>query len=425
MSIEIRPVGTACNLKCKYCYETCMRDQTPPKLDMATIARIVPKMDRPFSLFGGEAMLLPMKDLEALLKLAFDKWNHSGIQTNGSLIRHKHIELFKKYKTCVGISVDGPDELNDARWAGTEESTREFTRRTHEAIRMLSEAGMPPSIIITLHAGNCSKDRFPRLIKWFHELEALGVTHLNPHFMEMDAHAGELFLPDNEIIDRLIELWHEEFTTLKITLFDEILKLLQGDDHVVCCWKGCDPWNTTAVHGIEADGSPSHCSRTNKDNINWLPAEGSGQNSWNSKFSDFPSQVSHERQLALYVTPQGLGGCNGCPYWLLCTGHCPGTGMDGDWRKRTTHCAFIKQLFNEGIRILHARGVDITFPERPDRLQIEQAMYREWVMGKSTSLTHFTKAKKDCAPNPAKPGTNDHLDNGFYTNHKDHLDYGA
>jgi uncharacterized protein len=68
--------------------------------------------------------------LEKLWKWGFDKYKSNGIQTNGSLINDQHIELFKKYNVHVGISIDGPDELSDARWYGTLETTRKKNQLT-------------------------------------------------------------------------------------------------------------------------------------------------------------------------------------------------------------------------------------------------------------------------------------------------------
>ena len=56
---------------------------------------------------GGEPLILPKQELEKILKFAFDKTGQSSIQTNGTLIDDDHILMFKRYKTGVGISIDG------------------------------------------------------------------------------------------------------------------------------------------------------------------------------------------------------------------------------------------------------------------------------------------------------------------------------
>jgi sulfatase maturation enzyme AslB (radical SAM superfamily) len=99
----------------------------------------------PFTIFGGEPLLIPEADLEDLWAWGFEKYGRNGIQTNGTLINDRHMQRFRKHRLSVGISIDGPDELNDVRWAGTLEKTRAATRRTKAAIRQLCQEKLTPS----------------------------------------------------------------------------------------------------------------------------------------------------------------------------------------------------------------------------------------------------------------------------------------
>jgi uncharacterized protein len=395
MSIEVRPVGVSCNIRCDYCYEEKMRESNPvnryqPDAVKASIAKL--PQGSFFSLFGGEPLLITLPQLEELLKLACDKAGSSGLQTNGNLVTEAHIDLFRTYKTGVGISLDGDGILNDIRWAGNLEATREHTDRSMWAIRRLCEEAkttphLLPSIICTLHAGNCSQERFPLLVEWFKQLDAWGIRHCNLHVMEMDHKANQWYLSQDELSDRLIDLWNlqDSFTQLRFSKFHEILSLLQGDDNVVCTWRACDPWNTSAVQGIENDGSPSHCSRTNKDGKNWLPAEGAGDPKQSAVFIGHPGARFHERQLALYVTPQEVGGCKDCPYWLMCLGQCPGEGEHGDWRERSHYCHTYKKLFAEGERRMRLAGQE-PLTDWSHRHDLETWMYKLWTNGESPQL---------------------------------------
>lgn len=424
------------------CYEESMREASPSgyKFDIASVKAAVAKL-RPndtFSLFGGEPLIVSLADLEELLKLSFERTGSSGLQTNGTLITEAHIELFRKYKTNVGISVDGPGALNDVRVAasGSLDATRKLTERTQWAIDRLCEESkttphLRPSIITTLHKGNFSANAWPSLIQWFHKLDAQGIQHVNLHVMEMDHNADQWYLPPEEVAHRLIALWdlQSSFKQLRFLKFQEVMKLLQGDDQVVCVWKPCDPWNTSAVNGIEGDGSPSHCSRTNKDGVNWLPAEGSGDVSAHTTFIGHPGTRNHERQLALYNTPQELGGCQGCAFWMLCFGNCPGTGAateegtGADWRYRTSYCSLYKTLFEEGERRLIAANIT-PFSKRPDREALEKFHMEHYLSrGQHPSLRELERAYRDycmgkgTTAHPRRPG-----DHGDHTDHGDHGD---
>lgn len=403
-----------------YCYEQNLRDVNPAeKYQRENVLASIDKLQNKFSLFGGEPLVLHKTHLEELLKLSFEKWGESSLQTNGSLITDEHIELFIRYNTHIGISLDGPDELNDSRWAGTVEATRKATAKTLEAIRKLCERSkehprLLPSLIITLHAGNCSRERFPRFVEWIRELDALGIKYVNTHVMELDSQADKLYLHLPELSDRLIDLWNIESTlkNVKFSKFQEVLQLLQGDDDVMCHWHACDPLNTGAVQSIDYDGSPSVCKRTFKGNQRWLPAEGTG---YSAPLVGHPGNRHHTRQLALYVTPQENGGCKDCPFWMMCLGQCPGEGIDQDWRKRSSYCYVWKRLFEEGSRRLRAVGVN-PLPDWKDRKHLETLMYESWVRGTSASLGSLVKQYRECTAQGMVP-----VPNGYHgdSNHGD------
>lgn len=449
MSIEVRPVGVTCNLRCSYCYEQPVRDIEPVKrYNKEKVLAELQHVESHWSLFGGEALILPLNELEELLSLAHTRWGQSGIQTNATLITPAHIDLFDKYNTHVGISLDGPGELNDSRWAGTLDATRKLTERTHAAIDMLLTAAkernkphLVPSLIVTLHAGNASVDRWPRMKDWFVECDKKGIKSINVHLMELDYEAtktSEWYLPHDRLKQVMFELWElsSSFTCTQIANFSEFLRLLRGSDNTMCVWHACDPWNTSAVQGLEGDGAPSHCTRTNKDGIEWLPAEGMGL--------DAPWQIGtfkhgkrfHERQLSLYVTPQEHGGCKGCRFWALCMGHCPGTaeeshGEYGDWRLRSTYCQTWKDMLEEGERRLLAVG-EQPISRHPKLNEIEQVLYAAWINNTEIPLSRAIQVAEGKMPFSAATlktgnGHGDHWDDAIAKQpgpHGDHTDAG-
>ena len=161
MGVELKPLGVVCNIQCHYCYEHPLRDagNKAAPYDIEAMKAAVLREGGPFSLFGGEPLLVPKADLETLWSWGLEKFGSHGIQTNGTLIDEAHIALFKAYKVDVGISVDGPAELNDARWSANLAKTREATARTQAAIEALCREGMPPGLIVTLHRGNAGADK--------------------------------------------------------------------------------------------------------------------------------------------------------------------------------------------------------------------------------------------------------------------------
>lgn len=326
MSIEYLPVGIACNISCGYCYQDPMREagniNVPRNWD-----KVKAQLDRlgaEFSVFGGEPLLAPIEHLEEVWAYGFKKFGRNGIQTNGSLITDKHIELFARYGVQVGISIDGPGKMNRVR------CTDELTEKTEEALDKLCDQGISTSIICTIHRGN---NDIPALCNWFDYLSRRGIRYLNLHEMEIDCGRGDLALSEERQIETFLELYEWSKTVkIQVAPFVDIKRLLTEENpQVSCVWNSCDPITTAAVQGVSPNGVMSNCGRTNKDGVNWVKADRPG----------------NERYIGLYWTPQEHGGCRDCKYFAFCKGHCPGTSIDGDWRNRTVNCRLWYNLFEK------------------------------------------------------------------------------
>lgn len=382
MSIEVRPLGVKCNINCQYCYQNSQRDarNLPHGYDLGRIKSALENEGNDFVLFGGEPLLMNKKDLEELWAWGYKRYGRNGIQTNGTLIDENHIKMFKRYNVRVGLSIDGPGELNDVRWAGTIERTREATARTLAAIDQLCEKGLCPSIIVTLHRCNATAGTLPTLLQWLSQLEKKGVNSVRIHPLEVDddrVRANWALAPQELLyaMSQLLKFESDVLRTLRFDIFRDMRNLLLGQDSLTACvWNACDPYTTHAVRGIEADGQNSNCGRTNKDGIDFLKADVEG----------------FERYLALYRTPQEYGGCQGCRFFLLCKGQCPGTAIDGDWRNKTEHCSVWMALYEHmEHELLQGGGTPISLAS--NRAVLEQTFIEKWEAGSTTTIAQALK----------------------------------
>ena len=365
-----------------------------------------------FSLFGGEPLLVPLQDLEELWQFGLDHYGSNGIQTNGSLITDAHIEAFKRYKVHVGISIDGPGELNDVRWNKTLAQTREATAATELAIERLCAASIPPSLIITLHRGNATADKLPRMKQWMRELDGKGISSVRLHILESESEAVSvkyaLSTEENLAAFAYFHALETHLANVSFDIFRDMRNLIQGKDHnATCVWRACDPMTTSAVRGIEGFGQRSNCGRTNKDGIDFVKAD----------------QEGFERYIALYLTPQEDGGCQGCRFFLMCKGQCPGTSEGGDWRFRTEHCDVWKGLYRQLEDELLDQGIT-PLTARPElRASVEQQHLEQWACGRNSSMEYALQALTGNGQTSVAqdPSHGDHLDHGD-TPHGDHLD---
>jgi uncharacterized protein len=379
MAVELRPLGVQCNIQCQYCYQNPQRDahNLTRSYDIELMKTAIKAKGGPFALFGGEPLLVPVRDLERLWSWGLEQFGSNAIQTNGTLVNDEHIRMFKAYKVGIGISLDGPGELNDARWHGTLERTREATAKTESTVDRLCREGLQPSLIVTLHRVNAAPQRLPVLYSWFRDLERIGVRAVRLHLLESEDEAirAKYALTVKENLDVLLGLaaLQRDLKQLTFDLFADMRRMLLGRDNGTgCVWNACDPYTTQAVQGVEGHGQSSNCGRTNKDGIDFIKGNKPG----------------YERYLALYATPQEAGGCRDCRFFLMCKGQCPGTAIDGDWRNRTEHCEVWMGLYEQFEAELVAEGrkpLSLT----AERKRIEQSLLERWSRGDAAYMSQW------------------------------------
>ena len=100
MAVEVRPFGVKCNIQCQYCYQNPQRNagNILHDYDMEKMKAGIESEEGPFTLFGGEPLMMPEKDLEEIWAWGHEKYGKSSIQTNGTLITDNHIRMFKQYQ---------------------------------------------------------------------------------------------------------------------------------------------------------------------------------------------------------------------------------------------------------------------------------------------------------------------------------------
>jgi uncharacterized protein len=216
------------------------------------------------------------------------------------------------------------------------------------------------------------------LFEWVRSLETMGVRWARLHLLESESALirTNYALSTEENIEALIGFLElqKSLPSLTIDLFSDMRRMLLGKDRsTTCIWNACDPYTTHAVRGVEGQGQRSNCGRTNKDGIDFGKATTPG----------------YERYLALYQTPQEVGGCSGCRFFLMCKGQCPGTAIDGDWRNRTEHCEVWKAVYERLETDLLAEG-EQPLSLSPQREQIERALLDGWSQGRMTLMEQVT-----------------------------------
>lgn len=163
-----KTVSEACNLACDYCYYSRCGGK-PGKIDRIeydvlekfikeymAISNGVAK----FAWQGGEPLLAGLEFFEKVVELQAKyapphTMISNSLQTNGTLLNDEIAQFLKKYNFLVGVSLDGPKEINDARRI-TGSGAGSFDR-VMRGIELLRKHEVDFNILTVIHENNVNK----------------------------------------------------------------------------------------------------------------------------------------------------------------------------------------------------------------------------------------------------------------------------
>lgn len=126
--LMLKPVGAACNLRCKYCYYLEKKELYPDDkryimsdellelfikqyIESQTMLQVL------FTWHGGEPLMRNIsfykKALELQKKYGRGRQIENTLQTNGTLLTDEWCRFFKDNNFLIGISMDGPQHCHD------------------------------------------------------------------------------------------------------------------------------------------------------------------------------------------------------------------------------------------------------------------------------------------------------------------------
>lgn len=125
--VMLKPIGSACNLNCEYCYYLEKEYLYPSKNQLMSDILLEKFVEQyfnsqtqnevMFTWHGGEPLLRPIsfykKALELQKKYGRGRQVANVLQTNGTMLTDAWCEFFKENNFLIGVSVDGPQEFHD------------------------------------------------------------------------------------------------------------------------------------------------------------------------------------------------------------------------------------------------------------------------------------------------------------------------
>ncbi len=335
----VKPIGSACNLDCNYCYYRDKADiynNAMPRMSEGLLENYIKQYIEgasqqtvTFCWHGGEPLMagLPFlrKAVELQKKYAGDKVIENTLQTNGILVNEEWCSFFADNGFLVGLSLDGPEDIHDAfrRDCG---GAPTFSR-VMKAVDMFTRTGVDFNILSTVN--KCSEGRGAEVYKFLRTLSCyMQFLPVVEYVKERPGHRPLIVSPDEEeAVEAPWSVSARGYGEFMCAVFDEWVKrdvgsrFVQLFDITLANWCGVPPplcaFCDTCGDGlvVEHNGDVYSC-----DHFVY-PEYRLGNIAEKSLVDMYKSEeqqaFGRDKREALPME------CKRCNYYFLCKGECP------------------------------------------------------------------------------------------------------
>ncbi len=348
-SLLIKPASAVCNLDCTYCFYL-DREADPyqalpaRRMTTDTLERLVDTYlfySYPESILafqGGEPTLAGLPFYEKLVE--FEKrFGRNGqsvsnaIQTNGILLDKNWCELFREYQWLVGLSLDGPEEVND-RYR-VHKDGRATWKRVIQSVELLQQNRVEFNILCVLSQANVDRPR--DLYRYF---RGLGIDHMQfIPLAEFDREGKPLpYTISAEQYGRFLcevfDEWWPERRKARVRFFDNLAEALAGQKPGTCTMhETCDSYVVVEYNG------------------DVYPCDFFVETSWklgNITLDSWP-EIARRTKRYSFASKKTLAHpeCQVCEWQSICHGGCPKLrhGPHGRFEDLDYFCAAYKMIY--------------------------------------------------------------------------------
>ncbi len=348
-SLLIKPVSAICNLDCEYCFyldrqSDPYRELPARRMTLETLERLVDTYlfySYPQSSFvfqGGEPTLAGLNFFQKLIEFQ-KRYGRNGqevsncLQTNGVVLDADWCRLLAEYNWFVGLSLDGPEEVND-RYRFDKQG-RGSWRRVMESLELLKKHRVEFNVLCVLNRANVEMPK--QLYRFFKEL---GVTQLQfiplaefdpegrPQPSSITAEQYGRFLVE------LFDSWWPDRRKIHIRFFDNIAESLADQKPSACTMhETCDSYAVVEYNG------------------DVFPCDFFVENDWKlgNIAVDSWSEIARRQRRLQFASKKTIAHseCQACEYQSICHGGCPKlrAGPRRQFADLDYFCAAYKAIF--------------------------------------------------------------------------------
>ena len=325
--VAVTKLTRLCNLRCTYCHSW---EEGPGQImvwrTMVQTVRNVLSMEglhrAQFVWHGGEVTLLKPKFMKKLIWLQQNLKRPgqsvaNSLQTNATRLTDEWIDFLIGLDTNVGVSIDGPPEINDVR--RVDKNNCGTSQSIIAGIQKLRDAGIPSGALVVVDQSIMAFGA-RRLLDFALDAGIESVTLLNV-LPENTAPTGDSvnnYLPYSEYVGFLCDVfdawWPEHINEVNFTDLSELMHGLDGSRRPVSClWSGnCQGRFMT----IESNGSLAPCDKYRGDH---------GAIIGNVKLKPIGDLIADSAYLkdAKAAQQNAVQEMSNCRYFSICRGGCP------------------------------------------------------------------------------------------------------
>lgn len=340
-SSMIKPMGSACNLDCPYCYYLDKKELYggyQPRMNEALLEQYIKQYiqanEVPLVTFvwhGGEPLLAGVdyyrKAMEFQKKYQGDKEIENTLQTNGTLISEEWCLFWKEHQFLIGLSIDGPADIHDSY--RVDKGGNPTFERVMQGVEMMKRYGVEFNTLTALNAKSAGRG-----VEIYQFLKSIGSHYMQflpvlEHTLQAEgARRPHIVPPHTE--GSVVADWSisaEDFGQFMIDVFDEWVisdvaeYYVQLFDTSLANWVGAMPGlcsfarNCGHALAVEHNGDVYSCDH-------FVYPEYKLGNIQESSLSTM-LQSDKQKRFGLQKSQSLPKECKRCKFHFACHGECP------------------------------------------------------------------------------------------------------
>lgn len=354
-------ISERCNLKCDYCYFFFGGDESwkfhPPIVApdvVESVGAFAARAARDHQLrvitlifHGGEPLLMPRSKFVTMCEMlrGYEKGFRFdfGLQTNGVLVDAGWIDIFERYQISVGVSLDGPREVNDLHRLDFKD--RSSYDRTVAGLRRIQDAAalgrMPEPGLLSVINPAADGSRVYR--HFVHDLGVTQMSFLTPDYTWDSGVQEDIITGVERFMLTSLRAWlADKNPKIRIRLFSELLAAMTNAHAMELVQTYRDDYRNIISISSNGDLGPEDTLKTLDPRFRLLGLNVAANDLWEL----IHSEVWREQADAASVKPDG---CKDCGWWKVCKAGRPINrySKSRGFSNASLYCSGLKEMYAE------------------------------------------------------------------------------